>query len=107
MGRALEVIAGRVTNAGATITALTADTGNSFTVKNFNDPARAYLDGIWAQSATAGVIRVRSPKFHDFVQGIRYTDIAGVSRNLLPDGLEQLLYAQDVLTFEMSGGGAE
>lgn len=107
MGRAIEVVEGRVTNAGATITAVTAGTGNSTTVRNFVDPARAYLDGLWAQSATAGVIRVRSPKLHDFVQGMRYTDIAGVSRNLLPDGLSQTLYAQDALTFELSGGGAE
>lgn len=107
MGRAAEVVGGRTTNPSTTITALTANTGNSFTVRNFNDPAKAHLDGVWAQAATAGVIRLRSPKMHDYVQGLRFTDIAAVSRNLLPDQVDQLLYAQDTLTFEMSGGASE
>lgn len=107
MGKGLEVVAGRVTNPGAAITALTANTGNSFTVRNFDTAQAAYLDALWAQGATAGVVRVRSAKFHDFVQGIRYTYIAGVARNLLPDESAQLLTPQDTLTFEMSGGAAE
>jgi len=107
MGRAIEVVGGHVTNVSTTITAMTANTGNSFTVRNFSDPARAWLDGLWAQAATAGVIRVRSPKLHDFTQGIRFTDVAAVSRTLIPEGLSQMLYAQDNLTFEMSGGASE
>ncbi len=107
MGKAIEVVAGRTTNAGAVITALTPDTGNTFTVRNFDASQAAYLDGMWAQGATAGVVRLRSPKFHDFVQGIRYTYIAAVSRNLLGPYPAQLLTPQDNLTFEMSGGAAE
>lgn len=107
MGKAIEVVAGRVLNVGATITALTVDTGNSFTVRNFDVSQAAYLDALWAQGATAGVVRVRSAKFHDFVQGIRYTYVAGVSRNLMPDEAAQILTPQDNLIFEMSGGGAE
>lgn len=107
MGKAIEVIAGRVTNVGATITALTADTGSSFAVRNFDTSQAAYVDGLWAQGATAGVVRLRSPKFHDFVQGIRFSYLAGVSRNLISDELCQLLTPQDTLTFEMSGGAAE
>lgn len=107
MGYGLEVVAGRVLNVGATITALTPDTGSSFTVRNFETSQAAFIDAIWAQGATAGVVRVRSPKLHDFVQGIRYSYIAGVSRNLLPDETSQILTPQDTLTFEMSGGGAE
>lgn len=107
MGRAIEVVGGRTTNPSTTITALTANTGNTFTVRNFPDPNVAYLDGIWAQAATAGVIRVRSAKMHDYTQGLRFTDIASVSRNLVPPGLSERLFAQDNLTFEMSGGASE
>jgi hypothetical protein len=107
MGKALEVVVGRALNPGATITAMTPGTGNTFTVRNFDSPGNAVIDDLWAEGATAGVIRVRSPKFHDFVQGIRYTYIAGVSRGLLPDELMQPITAQDLLTFEISGGGAE
>lgn len=107
MGKALEVVAGRALNPGATITALTPNTGNSFTVRNFDTSQTAFIDAMWVQAATAGVVRVRSPKFHDFVQGIRFSDVAAVTRNFLPDGLSQLLTPQDNLTFELSGGGAE
>lgn len=107
MGKGLEVVAGRVTNPSTTITALTADTGNSFVVRNFDISQAAYLDAFWTQGATAGAARIRSAKFHDFIQGIRYTFIAGVSRNLMPDELAQPLTPQDTLTVEMSGGAAE
>lgn len=106
MGKAHEIVAGRVTNPGATLTALTANTGNSFTVKAFSS-GKAYLEGMWGQAATAGVLRVRSPKMHDNVQGIRLRIPAAVIRNGMGDGTETVLYSTDVLTVEQSGGGAE
>lgn len=107
MGTAYEVIAGRVTNPGATITALTADTGNSFTIRSFPETSRAQLEALFAEGATAGTVRVRSPRLHDNVQGIRYGYIASTPRDLLPPYAAQSLYPQDTLTFELSGGGAE
>lgn len=107
MGKAVEVIVGRTTNPGATLTALTAGTGNSFTVRSFNDPSAAWLDGLWTQCATAGAVRIRSAKLHDFVQGIRFSNVAATVRNFLTDEIAQRLYSQDPLTFELSGGGAE
>lgn len=107
MPRGVEVVAGRALNPGATLTGVTINTGNSLTVRSFNDPASAWLDALWTQGATAGAIRIRSAKLHDFVQGIRFVNVAGVSRNLIPDELAQRLFSQDTLTVEVSGGGAE
>lgn len=104
---ALEVVTGRVLNPGATITALTANTNNSFTVRDFPESSAAYLEGVWSQNATAGVTRVHSARFHDDVQGIRYRSPAASVRNFLADEAEQRLYPNDVLRFEQSGGGAE
>jgi hypothetical protein len=53
------------------------------------------------------VIRVRSPKLHDAVQGIRYRAPAAVTRNFLADQAAQRLYSTDTLIPEQSGGGAE
>lgn len=106
MGRAIEVVTGRVTNPGATITALTANTNNSFTVRAFGS-GKAYLDGLWAQAATAGVMRVRSPKLHDSTQGIRVRTPAAVVRNFWGPAPDTQLFSTDVLTVELSGGGAE
>jgi len=107
MGVALEVITGRVLNPGATVSATTANTGDTYAVRAFNDATPAWLEGFWAQQATAGVIRVRSAKLHDNVQGIRFRSPAAVTRNFLADQSAQRLYSTDTLIPEQSGGGAE
>lgn len=107
MGLAVEVIAGRVTNPGAVLTALTANSGDSFAIRNMNTGSMAWIDDVWAHEATPGVLRVRSPRLHDNVQGIRLTNTQAVARALMPDEINQNVYSQDVLTVELSGGGAE
>ena len=104
---AIEVVTGRVTNPGAAFTALTANTGNVFTVRDFPKEVPAYLHGLWTQQATAGQVRMRSPRFHDDTQGIRKISAAATVRNLFGDEQEQRLYPNDPLRFDMTGGGAE
>lgn len=103
----LNVITGRVTNPGTTLTALTMDTGDSATVKSFSFSDSAVIIDMWGQTATPGVFRIRSPRLHDVAQGMRIRTGAAVSRSLLPRTLNQPLKPQDVLTIEGSGGGAE
>lgn len=107
MPQAIEVIAGRVTNPGATITPLTANTNSSFTVRSFAATSRAVLDNMWSHSATAGIFRIRSPRLHDASQGIRVQVGDTVPRLLLPGTVGQPVYSSDTLTVEGSGGGAE
>ncbi len=107
MGKAYELVAGRALNPGATITAVTANTGNSLTVRAFPPSSSAWLEGLWAQNATAGIVRVRSPKLHDAVQGIRVRSTADRVFDLLSDYSASRLYPTDTLTLEISGGGAE
>lgn len=107
MGKALQVVSGRTTNPSTTITGLTANTGDSFTVRSFDMASPAYLCNAWAMAATAGVLRVRSPRLHDAAQGIRLRTLASNCRPLLGDESKQRLYPQDVLTFEISGGASE
>lgn len=107
MGVALEVITGRVTNPGATVSTTTANTGDTYAVRAFSDATPAWLEGIWGEQATAGVIRVRSAKMHDNVQGIRVRNRGTFVRQLLADWSMQRLYSTDTLIPEQSGGGAE
>lgn len=103
----LNAVTGRVVNPGATLTALTANTGDSFTVKSFPFGDQALILDMWAQTATAGVFRIRSPRLHDVAQGIRLRTGTNAGRSLLPRILNQPLQPQDSLTVEGSGGGAE
>lgn len=107
MGLAAQVVVGRVTNPSTTVTALTANSGDSFTVANFTPNTPAYLENAWASSATAGVLRIRSPRMHDNAQGLRLQVGDATPRLLLPTGGSQPLYPSDVLTVEMTGGSAE
>lgn len=107
MGIALEVISGRITNPGATITPLVANTNDSFSVRNFGDGDQAYTIQAWSFGATAGITRIRSPRWHDNVQGFRARYLASTPTPLWHKGAKQKLYAQDQLIVEQSGGGAE
>lgn len=111
MPRALELVAGFATNPSTTFTALTPSTGTSFVVRN-TDPAKAvWLLEAWAFNATAGELRIRSTKLHDFQQGIRNRISAALTVPVQGGhgnaAYAQRLYAQDALTVELTGGAAE
>jgi len=108
VGKAFEIVTGRVTNAGSTITAVTNATGDSNTVRSFDiSTSQAHLEQAWALGATAGVVRVRSPRLHDVSQGVRMNYAVTDPRPLLTSYADEGLYAQDTLIIEQSGGGAE
>src|SRR5439155_1845243 len=105
MGLALQVITGFVTAPSTTFTAWTLASGDSLTVKNTEVSRNVYLLNLWTDQQTAGNLRIRSPKLHDMVQGIRVFSPASEVRPLLPWGVMQKLYPQDVLTVEQTGSG--
>ena len=104
---AIETVTGRVTNPGAAFTALTPNTGNTFTVRSHPQEGTAFLAEMWTQQATAGALRVKSPRMHDDVVGIRAITQAADIRRVLAEEARQTLYPTDELTVEMTGGGAE
>jgi hypothetical protein len=106
MGAIAEVITGRATNPAA-LTALTMNTGDTAAVRSFGESPRAMLLNAWAQEATTGFLRVRSPNLHDNTQGLRLAVPAALPQALLPDGVRQNLIPTDVLTLEIQGGAAE
>ncbi len=107
MPKAMEVITGFVTAPGATFTAWTVATGNSLQIRSAPFDKKVYLIGMWGWNQVAGVLRARSPRLHDFVQGIRYRINVNNVEPLYPDsaafGFNQPLVPQDVLTVEQTG----
>ena len=111
MGRALEVIAGFATNPGATLTTLTTSGGGSAVIRGTDTTKGTWLLSTWAFCATAGELRITSPRLHDQAQGIRNRVTAALASPLTQGigsrSFAQRLYAQDNLTIQISGGGAE
>ena len=107
MGRALQVINGQVTNPGTTVTALTANTGDSFTVRNAIMGSKIRLMQAWAFTTTNLLMRIRSPLLHDATQASRLQPVASKAYPLMNGIAYQSLEPQDVLTVELTGGTAE
>ena len=103
MGLAMELISGKVTAPGSTLTQLTMAAGNSATVRFANQGSDLRLIQMWAENNAAGIFRVRSPKLHDNVQGIRYRIDATDPVPLINYGSWQKLTPQDNLILELSG----
>lgn len=111
MGRAMEVVAGFATNPGATLTTLTPSTNTSFTIRGTDTSKNTWFASAWAFNATAGELVIKSPRLHDNVQGIRNRVTAAFTTPLVSTpyqyAFKQRLFAQDNLTVQISGGGAE
>lgn len=107
MPHALELVAGQVTNPAGAITALTMNAGNSATVRNADLSSQAALIQTWANFHNIGLWRIRSPKLHDNVQGIRWRIPVSDPSPLMVPGHYQRLVPQDTLTLELqSAAGA-
>jgi hypothetical protein len=98
---AMEIISGYATKPGATLSNVTAFTGDSFQVRNA--PKNAYLFNVWSRPNVAGFIEIRSTRLHDVSHGIRVGNYANSNFPLLPPGFSQPLIAQDTLTIQMTG----
>jgi hypothetical protein len=107
MPRALDTVTGFVTAPGATFTAWTMATGDSLAVRAAMPNSNIWLIGAWAWNQVAGVMRVRSPRLHDNVQGIRMRTPANIVINKIPirdiTGAAQKLFTQDTLIAEQTG----
>lgn len=101
---ALELVAAQGTAIGATILPISAVTGDSLVVRNSGNAANpAKLLQMWVDAQVAGTARLRSPRFHDNVQGLRFDTLVSDPRPMLPWGVSQAIYPGDVMIAELAG----
>jgi hypothetical protein len=101
MPRALQVVSGFFTAGAAGTGVATPMAGDSFTVPNINPSSLAKLEQMWANGASTDFVRVRSPRMHDANQGIRSQVTGSANFELLPWGMDQVLYPLDTPVVEI------
>jgi hypothetical protein len=106
MGNALEIIAGNASSPSTSYTALTMNTGDSLTVRNYPNTGNAFLMAITRHDATGGVSRLRSPLLHDNVKGIHVATSESPSLWAYPVPGIQRLAPQDTLIAEVTGSAS-
>lgn len=74
--------------------------GQSFAVRATNGSSQIELESVWASYEDAGAVRIRSPRLHDDLNGIRLQAVSGSSDVLTGNAFSQALYSQDLLTVE-------
>lgn len=107
MGLGLEVVSGGVTAPGAVFTPWTLAPGPTLSIRSAPSDAKVWLIDAWAFNQVAGVMRVRSPRLHDNVQGLRMrvpaANVDSLYPNIGDDGFNQFLIPQDTLIVEQTG----
>lgn len=99
----MEIIGGLVTAPDVTQTALTMFTGNSLTIRSLSSNNPAKLLTHWVDKQIRGLVRVRSPRMSDGVQGLRFDDIASEVQPHMDPMFPQTVYPQDILSVDLSG----
>ena len=102
-GPAMDVVTAMGTAINTTIAALAAVSGDSLAVKNSPIDQNSRILQLWTDVQAAGTGRVRSARLHDNVQGMRFDTLVGDIRPLMPWGIAQRVYANDVLAVELAG----
>lgn len=103
MPPALDTVTASGTAIGATIAALAAVAGDSLQIKNASLQSNVLLLNAWCDAQVAGMMRIRSPKLHDNVDAIRSRTRLNCLEPLLPWGVPQKLFPQDVEIVELAG----
>jgi hypothetical protein len=85
--------------------ATTVATGDSLTVRSFQNPAQARLERFMYSARTGSAVRVRSPSCHDNVEGLQYFPTQNPSNGLLGEYAPQQLQPQDAMVAEMLVNG--
>lgn len=106
MPRALQLVTGFFTAAGAGTNIVTPSPGDTFTVPSFNITSPAWLEQVWATATADDFVRLRSARMHDANQGLRLQTIGQARQPMLPYGMNQQIYPVDTPTVEIDATGA-
>lgn len=106
MPRAISVVNGFFTAAGAGTGVATPMVGDTFTVPSVSSNTVSRIENVWANGASTDFVRIRSPRMHDANQAIRLRVGGTVVRTLLPWDVDQPVFPLDTPIVEIDETGA-
>jgi len=110
MGVVLDTVLLDVHNAATTaigLTAATAASGDSLSVRSFKEGAYAYLENVYLQGGgTANRFRLLSPRLHDNVTGVSFQAKENPTEFLLAAEVQTNLYSSDTLVAQMDAAAS-
>lgn len=110
MGLAIDTVLLDVHNtatAAIGLTAATAASGDSLSVRSFKDAGYASLENVFVQGTTPPRrIRLLSPRLHDNVTGISFDALENPTEFLIAAELSQALYSADTLVAQMDAAAS-
>lgn len=101
MGKALQLVSGYVTAPSTTYTAVTPSPNDLLAVNDYANGSQAWLVNAWLDCPTGGSLRMRSPNFHDDVNGIELVIPTAAPIALMNGYSVQRLQSNDTLTVEI------
>ena len=107
MGIAIDSPGFAATNPGATLTAATAASGDSGTVRVATSGSQVHLENLIRGGAATGEVAVRSPLLYDNVTAIRVGSSVSPQKWTIPHEQGQLLESGDTMAVLLTGGTAE
>ena len=99
----LQLVSAKGTAINTTLAALAAVSGDTLTIPRFDEPKKGHILQLWADVQAAGQLRIRSPKMHDNVNGLRVDTVVSDPTPLLPWGVPLRVYGTDTLIVELAG----
>lgn len=101
MGKALQLVSGYVTAPSTSYTAVTPSPNDLLAVNDYANGSSAWLFNAWLDCPTGGSLRMRSPNFHDDVNGIELVIPTAAPIALMNGFSKQILQSNDTLTVEI------
>lgn len=102
MGKALQLVSGFVPTPSTSFIAATPSGSDLFAVNDYADGSKAWMFNAWADLAGGGALRMRSPNFHDDVNGIELIAPAAQPIALMDGHSKQILQSNDTVTYELA-----
>lgn len=94
------------TNAATLTNGTVTNSGDSLSIRSFDPPAWAKLEGVATQCSGTRQVRIMSPRMHDNVTGLTWESAENPSQFLMPQEVGEPMYSSDTLQVQLGAAAS-